>query len=860
MADMNGAFKIQTRRTGKITLRITCMGYAPKEVVIDDKRVDHIKIKLRTQSVALDEFVVTARYDDKTGGDVTVDKEAIEYIQPTSLRDVLSLLPGGKMGSNNMQGGVMVSSRQAGVDKSTSFGMGLMIDGIPIHNDGMRIQMTGLTGQSSMDKDANIMVNTGVDLRTVSTDHIESVTVTRGISSAREGNLSSGAIKVKVKKGVSPLRIRVKADPKNKLLYVGRGFDLGRQTGTLYAGMDITRSCASTYDTRGAYNRITGRLNYTGKFNILDRDLDLGLSGSYVTSFNNRKTDAIIQTFKEKYNTRQSRAAISARASVDNVSKLFDKLETVLSADYSTSILKHHKHVLNQSVTPMQTFVGEGQHEGLYLPSVYDTYYEIENLPLNFFSELSAEKYINIGDNSDIKLLTGASYTAVKNFGRGTIVNPERPPFPSSDCIRPRRNKDIPALMHEATYIEGRIKHRIESHETVLSSGLRQVMMFNLPSDYELNHKILLEPRIQASHTYTCNIFGKKASTTLRAGWGVESKLPSVDYLYPDKVYHDFISLNHYANKPEDRLLITDTRIEDPANPEIRENKGRKFELGLEIETDKISLSLTAFKETMSGGIEYFNIYTPASYTYYYTPSHPIEGRPTTDDYESRNIRTFISHRTPTNSAKTIKKGIEYRLKFSRIKPLSSEIILNGAYYRTLYSDGVPVMYRPDIMSEGRTYPYVGIFDGYDKSRHSIFNTNMWINTHLKDWKLIFTNFIQVIWKSQKRLMTDVDVYPSQYMDTDGKIHELTHEQLLAHPELETMKRQFNSARFRPENMPISLRWNIKMTKEFSRRISLSLFADNIFQISPKYKNKYMRTVRMWHQPFFGTELTINLY
>jgi len=153
-------------------------------------------------------------------------------------------------------------------------------------------------------------------------------------------------------------------------------------------------------------------------------------------------------------------------------------------------------------------------------------------------------------------------------------------------------------------------------------------------------------------------------------------------------------------------------------------------------------------------------------------------------------------------------------------------------------------------------YPYVGIYDGFDKQYASSFNTNCWINTHLPKWKLIFTNFIQIVWFQESHLSTDVDEYPEHYMDTDGKIHpfDLTHDS-----QLQSLKRDFLSSRYNKTRQPVSLLWNLKATKEFNEHVKLSFFANNIVQISPKYKDGNQHTVRNWHKPFFGAELMISL-
>lgn len=864
MADVDGNYSISAVFTGSTDLRVSSLGYATRTLrwIASDSTV--MNIPLSPQSVALGDVTVTAKYNDKVGSDVTIDREALEYIQPTSIQDVFQLLPGGTIGSNNMQSRQLTSSRQVGADEASSFGMGLTVDGVPLHNDGQRVQMTGFTGEGAIDKEGNMSVNTGVDMRSISTDHIETVTVARGIASAKEGNISSGNIRVTQKQGQSPLRVRVKFDPLNKLAYAGKGILLPYYMGTLYLGADIVRSASSIDDTRGAYNRITFQANWNNQRWWLEKKVDMSVHAGYITSFNNNRSDDIIEANREDYSSRYQRAMFSAKINAELNMPAIDGLEFLASADYAGDVLKYNKRVVNKTVTPMQKSTEEGEHEGEYLPVEYHTFYKIDDRPLNMFGQLTASKYGNITGELGFSAILGTSVTYVKNLGMGAVVDPDRPPYPSSDFIRPRPNKDIPAVANHAGYAEVRLNWKHGGNRINTQLGLRETMMLNLPSDYDLHGRMLWEPRLQMSYTRD---FGgidgvtgaPRMSLTVRGGYGVENKLPSADYLYPDKVYHDFVALNAYFTDPAKRLLITDTRIQNPANPGIRENKNRKAEVGADLKYGDYVFSLTAFREKMDGGVTYFTQYTPASYTYYYELKHPVEGKPTRDDFLSRERHTFMQLNVPMNSAEVTKKGIEYRLHIPRIRPIMTEIEINGAYYSTVYSSGIPVMYYPSVMTDGEPYQYVGLYDGYEKTYAEKFNTNFWFNTHLPALKLIFTNFIQIVWMEKSRLGTDVDVYPRRYMDTDGNINILTPEMIEQDNSFRPLQRNFQSARYSELSLPVSLRMNFKLTKEFSRWFSLSFFADNIIQISKKYKDNYLQTRRNWHKPYFGAELTINI-
>ena len=67
----------------------------------------------------------------------------------------------------------------------------------------------------------------GVDVRSISTENIESVEIIRGIPSVEYGDLTSGAVIVHTKAGREPLRVKAKANPIVYQLSMGTGYVLG---------------------------------------------------------------------------------------------------------------------------------------------------------------------------------------------------------------------------------------------------------------------------------------------------------------------------------------------------------------------------------------------------------------------------------------------------------------------------------------------------------------------------------------------------------------------------------------------------------------------------------------------------------
>ncbi len=858
VCDIDGRFHFAQTLQSEVTLMVNCLGYASRTVRVKSGG-EAVKIALEPQSIKLNSVVVSAKYEPTSGGDALIDQEALEYIQPTSLQDIFLLLPGEISISSNMQQRKFTSSRQSGADQSTSFGMGISTDGVPTTNDGSRIQMGGFTGKSSIDPNANIAINSGVDMRTISTDHIESVVVKKGIASAKEGNLSGGLIQITSKKGVTPLRLRAKIDPLNKLAYVGKGFKISDKFGTMHVGADITQSASDVRDLRSAYNRITGQITHNNTFGIGGVKVDFNQRFSYVTSFNNAKNDELYEKYGEQYKTSYSRYTYALKSRVNLDKRVVDDIELVVSADYSADKLEHTKYVNNPSVLIIQPTMQPGENEGTYLPSRYTTDYSVDNKPFNLFASLNSSKTGAISEFSNYTILVGNSISMTKNYGVGAKIDPNRPPFPTNDFIRSRPNYVIPAIVHNATYIDTRFRFRLNDNLITMALGVRGTKMLNLPEEYYLSRSYIVEPRAQLNYTHRTKLASRTLSNTFRIGFGVENKLPSMDYLYPDDVYKDFIILNAYFTDPAKRLLLTETAVHKAVNQNIKANKNTKIELGWDLVYSGINLSFTIFQERMNGGVEYFSHYLPVEYTYYNELKHPVDYKPSKDDFNSYLHKDFTTLTTPVNSAKTVKRGFEYRLSIPKIDAINTSFEINGAYYKTLYTSGIPVMNRPAITQDNKPYEFVGIYDGFEKRYSSRFNTNIWIHTHIPLFKLIFTNFIQMVWFSSSQLGDDISIYPSKYMDYSGAISSITPEEIESNPKFSSLKRELNPALYNEERIPCVLQMNMKLTKEIGQYVKLSFFVNNLIQINSEYKTATQQTQKRWFSPFFGTELVFNL-
>ena len=862
--DLEGKFRFTGTKGTEYTLNVSYLNHVDKEVKVKAGSPEPLVIVLEEQSYELAEVVVMADYKKNQGSTAVINQQALEHIQPTSVADVLSLIPGGLFRESSATGFNRISLRQSGSDDNTSLGMAVVMDGIPQDNDGFRASIPGLSTDEYSDR---LGMNRGIDLKTLSTDHIRKIEIVKGISSAKLGNLSSGVIQTTSKIGITPAQLRMKVDPLTKLIYLGKGFRISPKMGYLHTGIDYTSVYDDRRDPMSKYSRLTGQVTYNNSVDVGDKTLFLFFKLSEVYTLNQAKEDELTQDYNESFRNKYSRTGASFKAQMYDLGKIVDNVEFIASADYTYDLIDRNRLV--QTGTPLPSplpsplATEEGESEGIYLPSTYYSPFQIENKPLSLLTQLNAESLFETRSFRH-KVIYGLSWKRTKNYGEGVMVDMTRPPYPgNNEYVRPVPNRSIPALSVGAAYAEEQLKHSNRWFDFELNAGVRFTQMFNLDTKYTELRKLQVEPRINAALSFNIDLAGGKSLRNMfRFGFGQENKLPTLDYIYPDRVYKDMIVLNAYTKQDDPfNHLITYTKIYDVTNNSLRPNRNTKYEAGWDVEYEGYSLSLTFFKEHSDRGFESVAEYSPVRYTRYVDPidGQPIVGRrPEKEDYVADPYATFVDMDIVRNSMKVEKKGLEYLLRFPKIIPLSTTVEINGAYYDTRYSSGAPLQYHPAFRDDDRPQPYVGIYRRQDITRQRIFNTNLWFNTNIPRYKMIFTTFFQFIWLNEE-MRINGDEYPSAYFDTDGRMHTVDDRILQSIKDGHTVWRHYHIYKEDfSETLPVSLTVNFKVTKEFSRMIRASFFVNNILDINPLYKNRYNQNVRVWQKSFFGAEMTFS--
>jgi len=856
ITDEKGLFEIKNVAVGTYHIRISYLGYETMDTLVRVNKATRLNLFLSKTSLLLKEVNIMPREKTQSATTSSIKQAAIDHLQPSSLSDVLQVLPGGIMSDTKLNTANLVSIRQAGSDVNTALGTAVVVDGVPMSNNYNMQSFYGSSSTTDVSNDKN-PVNSGVDLRQLSTDHMDEVEVIRGIPSVKYGDLTSGAIIVKSKKGASPLNIRVKSDPLNKLVYIGKGFALAHDGGTLNLGVDYAKYVADQRSPFDRYQRITSNVSYEKLFHKIFRSTT---SASFTATLDKQTVDPDIMNKDESYKSDYKSFKLS-NAGTWNLNKgMFYKLEYTISANYARDLLDRSKTITLNSPMGLSLSNTAGEATGTYLPSEYLSSYKVDGKPFNLFSQVIAYLHPHIGNTSN-NILLGGEFRLDKNFGDGSIYDLTRPPFPTlSSSSRPRAPKDIPSMQKLTFFAEDNFNMNLGQGKLSFTAGVRTTRLGNLATESVMNNKFYAEPRLNVNYQLpSFQFFGAPLEIGIKGGIGDQLKFPTALQLYPEKSYYDIAELNYYSTANENnRLVYLLTTIKDRTNYQLTPARNRKYEVGIDLNYRGVSLSVTAFREKEKNGFEDQSLYFPQKYKQYDASSYTGTTKPTVNDFSYKPDSMFLSYNYTTNSAVIIKEGIEYQLSIKKLPIINTEIVLNGAWFRTRYDISQPRYKYPTIVTLGSYYPYVAVFNaGSDSKTQEQFNTTLFLNTHFSKQRLMFSTSIQSVWYTSYQMLAYSGI-PDSYIDLNGTVHPFTDVQKQS-AAFKSLIETFSAAYFNPERSPIALEVNLKVTKEIGDHLKLSFFVNRLLDYNPRYTTRFGVSTQKWVKPFMGAEIQLKL-
>ncbi len=852
--DEHGAFTFTSLQKGQYTLDVLASGYKPHSQKVLLNTSKKLSIVLDLKSLRLKEVLVMARRRKYKSGTRTIHKEAMEHIQPSSLGDVFQLLPGHLTKDGNMTSVNQIASRQVGSDRNTALGTAIYTNGVPMSNDATLHRVMGDQGQRNRNT-----VNGGVDLRLISTDHLEQVDVMQGIPSAKYGNLTSGLVVTRTKAGASPYSLRIKADPNTKLVYLGKGFKFPKGGGSLYLGADYTYSQPNVRETLANFSRYSTIANYTNNLAIASSSLSYGLQVSYVGTLDGKKSDQDLDEIINDYRDEYNRISLSHNGTLNLSSPWIKSLEWNLACSYANDYAIRDMVVSTGGTTPLALSKEEGEFEGTFLPVEYVTKYTLDDKPINLYFSFSGKSLYGTEGLRGF-LDWGMDYSYDRNIGEGYQYDINRPPFPTMPMSsRPRAFKVLPAYQRLSSFVENNLHWTIGEHRLRLKTGFRFSGMPNVNAKYEaLNHKVFFEPRMNLTYRLpSFKLLGKENKLSFRLGYGRGVKYPTLDLLEPSVFYRDIKScVNFNPNKPKDNYLLITTKKEEARNYSLRPNINDKYELELIYNFGDIRFELLGFYEEDKAGFVYAPRFQNLSYNKY-KYKHQAGALHDKSQFLKKSVSKLYQYQVPENGELVRKTGLEYSLSIPKIEAIQTSIEINGAYYLTYYDISRPIMKQPDVRLNNKDYPFVAYY-GHDRANYkSMFNTNIWFNTHIPYYGLVFTTKFQFIW-FDKYADRWYDGIPEYYFGSDMKKRPFRQEDVNDNT-LRYLVLSKPNIFFTPSYTPFRASLDLKVSKDISKLCRISFFVNRLGFFSPRYKDKFGIIDKIRRGPYFGSEINIKI-
>ncbi|MCM1067626.1 MAG: TonB-dependent receptor [Muribaculaceae bacterium] len=872
--DIDGRFSVNLP-SGTYTVKASYLGFEPYSRIISIGRRDtSIVISMKPAGEQLREVTITAKESGGLTSSSRIDRAAMAHLQPSSFTDLLELLPGNISQNPDMGKVNSIRLRETGTVGATgtvsdnadyamsALGTAFNVDGAPIVNDANH-QSVGIeeaTGRNSM--------NRGVDMRTLATDNIESVEVVRGIPSAEYGNLTSGVVNIRRSRKATPLTARFKADGYSKLLYIGKGLTLGRDSrNTLNADLGWLDSKTDPRNSLENFRRITASLRASLTHENSSMLTEWAFAADYTGTVDRAKSDPDLSLVKiDEYKADNHRGAIASDLSLSlRSTPLLRRIDLKLSASYSLDRLTRRKQVAPSRPVVAPVSNSAGVHDGVYNLEEYIADYLSEGKPLSIFTKLGLKGDLPAWAGASHGYKLGSEWTLSKNYGRGQVYDPMRP-LSASWTSRPRAYSSIPAVNVVSVYAEDAFSTPSPIGRFDIQAGVHGIALAGLDRRYAMAGKMYFDPRVNATLTLPAlTVAGRRLELMLAGGYGVSTRMPTADYLYPQPAYLDILQLGYYSTERPAELSRVNIRtyINDATNYSLKPARNHKWEVRAGVSLGANRLSMTYFEEHLNSGFRYSNVYDAYGYTRYdasgikpgeLTAPPDISTLPSTDE------RVLRGYRRAENGSRIDKRGIEFQLNTARWKPLATSLIVTGAWFRSRYSNS-QMLFDPVSDVVGGTAVsdlFVGLYKSDDGRVSDQFNTNFMFDTQLPKLGLVFSTTVQCMWFVKTRRLPQNGTPDSYISAADGLLHHFDASQAETDEVLRYLIRHYNPQLYDTYTVPPALYVNLKATKTIGKWLRVALFVNRILDYLPAYSNKGL-TVRRSSDAYFGMELNFTL-
>jgi hypothetical protein len=481
---------------------------------------------------------------------------------------------------------------------------------------------------------------------------------------------------------------------------------------------------------------------------------------------------------------------------------------------------------------------------------------------------------------------------------------------------REYRYDQLPAMNNLALYAEEKLTiptTRLSTFE--LTAGLRDDITLIDASEYGTVSS--LSPRVNSRYVFWRRQRKRWVSElVLHAGWGKSVKLPSFQVLYPSPSYADRLAFASTSTADNKSYYAYHTLPSQAVyNPDLRWQYTHQTDIGIEMDIKGTRINISAFHHKTFRSYMSTDRYTPM--TYLYTPPSALNG--VGIDVENRRFsidrqtgivtvsdatgvvadrqlagtarNTYAVTDQYVNATPVSRYGLEWIVDFAPIKPLLTQIRLDGNYY---YYKGIDDVLFADIplgvnstMTGNQLYQYVGYYRGSNVTSTNYsanaaigngslsrqLNLNVTLTTHIPRIRLIVSARIESSLYNYRRQLSEfsdgtrgiilenssdyfgvpydgstenkfIALYPEYYSTWDNP-NELIpfaekflwakdNDQTLYNDLAKLVVRSNYAYVMNPNRLSSYYSANLSVTKEIGDHVSVSFYANNFFNTMKK--------------------------
>lgn len=807
-----------------VAYKVSMLGYkdVEGEICLDGK--DNVRIFMEEESLSMREVVVVAQAGQ--GGESTtsiIGRQALDHLQATSLKDILQLLPGGvSMKNPSLTSPGQFKVRTLASDDNATFGAAIIINGMPVSTNANMNTGLGLSSISSG--------NSGADLRSIATDDIESVEVIRGVASAEYGDVSSGVMIVNKRIGVSDLNMKARIMPGIMQLHAGKGFDI-KSAGSLNISADYARGTSDPRFLTDKYNR--GILSLAHRKTLLDKTwtLTTNIDLSYTGEWKGADPDEP-EAMKKFFS---SRDAFSLRLSHNGMLKLDKALARTLKYDVALSLSSDrifNDRLVSVGSGAILDATKDGMYEGTPYPSSYETLSGTKSNPVMYWAKFSDLFYLNVGNMSN-RFNVGTEWKIEGNRGIGQYDKTLK--FKAFAQDRIRRFCDIPYMNQISAYVEDNVVLTFSERRYPNITGQAGVR-WTVVQPWRNERMMALSPRLNIA-------VNPVRYLSLRLGYGISEKVPSLQDLYPSPDYYDFYNMS--VSDGQKSYYLYSTRIFDNKPVSIKTMRGTKYELGFDVRLDNgMSFSVVGYHEKVSrcfgpDNSEWktlvFDVWNAADVTF--TGQKPIYDQ----QNPSRRDTVLYNLIRPGNPKSRRNRGIEFDFNFGKINATNTSFYLSGAWSETRSSSS-NLGYKLPV-GEARNYGPVYVVypeSSYSFSESRRFSATLRVVQHIPAIRFIVSASAQcILYEYDHEVSSGTRplgyIYGSEYIKfTEDQLDDIEfnfHGYMLKDQIFDT----------RISNVPVT--WpaiwclDMRVTKDIGDKAGFSFYANNVLFSQPWQSN-----------------------